>query len=311
MPMRVPGSRQRWPVGRIARGLVLLALAWSSAGWAALETVPPAARAAALLAERSGLQAALRSSVFGEPLLLTSRPSPEGEERDEGEVVGEVAQPFARVAEVFGSPATVCKLLFLHLNVRGCKPGPATGAPSLAISAGPMRETMPGLVYGLDFVLRTEQVDGAYIDVRFDAAQGPLGTSHIRVQLEAVPIDAGHSFIRLRFAHDASLAARLASRLYLATAGRAKIGFTVLDRAADGQPRYIGGQRAALERNVMRHYLGLLAYTSVNTGTEPERMEARLRAWHALTERHALQLHELDLADYLHEKHGALARGTE
>lgn len=309
--MRDSGPLLRSPGARAARGLILLALVWSTAGWAALEPVSPAARGAALLAEHGRLQADLRGSVFGEPLLLTSRPSPEGEARDEGEVVGEVAQPFARVAEVFSSPATVCELLFLHLNVRGCKPGPASGAPSLEISAGPMRESMPGLVYSLYLVLRTEQVAGAYIDVRFDAAQGPLGTSHIRVQFEAVAVDAGHSFIRLRFAHDASLAARLASRLYLATAGRAKIGFTVLDRAADGQPRYIGGQRGALERNVMRHYLGLLAYTSVNSGTAPERMEARLRAWYAFTERHAPQLHELDLADYLREKHGALARDTE
>lgn len=309
--MHDPGCRQRHPGARIARGLALLALLWSSHGWAALETVPPAARAAALLAEYGGLQAALRGSVFGAPLLLISRPTPEGEAHDEGEVVGVVQQPFARVADVFGSPASMCDLLFLHLNVRGCKPGPVVGAASLAVSAGPMRERMPGLVYSLDFLLHTEAVAGAYLDVRFDAAQGPLGTRQFHVQFEAVPIDAGHSFIRLRFAHATSPAARLASRLYLATAGRNKIGFTVLDRTADGQPRYIGGERAALERNVMRHYLGLLAYTSVNSGTAPQRMEARLRAWHALTERHAAQLHELDLADYLHEKHGALARDTE
>ena len=56
----------------------------------------------------------------------------------------------------------------------------------------------------------------------------------------------------------------------------------------------------------MRHYLALLACTSVVGGTPAARMDARLRAWHALTERHAAQLHELDLASYLAEKRGAV-----
>ena len=37
-------------------------------------------------------------------------------------------------------------------------------------------------------------------------------------------------------------------------------------RDADGRPRYVRGERAALERNVMRYYLALLAHRSVTTG---------------------------------------------
>jgi len=36
-------------------------------------------------------------------------------------------------------------------------------------------------------------------------------------------------------------------------------------------------------------------------------MDARLRAWFALTERYPAQLHELSLDEYLQEKHDDLA----
>ena len=52
----------------------------------------------------------------------------------------------------------------------------------------------------------------------------------------------------------------------------------------------------------------LLAYSSVTTGTPQAQAQARLRAWFALTEHHAAQLHELDLADYLQEKNSDLVR---
>jgi hypothetical protein len=54
----------------------------------------------------------------------------------------------------------------------------------------------------------------------------------------------------------------------------------------------------------MRHYLALLVSTAAPSGTPPALADARLRAWFALTERHATQLHEIDLADYLASKAG-------
>jgi hypothetical protein len=70
----------------------------------------------------------------------------------------------------------------------------------------------------------------------------------------------------------------------------------------------VQGERGSLERNVMRNYLALQAYASVQTGTPQAQMEARMRTWFALTERYAAQLHELDLDEYLHEKQADLVR---
>jgi hypothetical protein len=100
----------------------------------------------------------------------------------------------------------------------------------------------------------------------------------------------------------------MAMQTYLATAGRDKIGFTVTGRDAQGQPQYVRGERGSLERNVMRYYLALLAHCRERSGTPDERLQARLRSWFALTERHAAQLHEYGLDDYLREKQRDLAQ---
>jgi hypothetical protein len=47
---------------------------------------------------------------------------------------------------------------------------------------------------------------------------------------------------------------------YLTTRGRDKVGFTVVGKAEDDGPEYIGGLRGAVERNAMRLYLAIDAY---------------------------------------------------
>jgi hypothetical protein len=64
----------------------------------------------------------------------------------------------------------------------------------------------------------------------------------------------------------------------------------------------VGGERGSLERNAMRYYLAVIAYV----GPPPGQTEQRLRAWFQLTERYAVQLHELN--EYLDEKHRELRR---
>jgi hypothetical protein len=125
---------------------------------------------------------------------------------------------------------------------------------------------------------------------------------------EAVPLEGARSFVHFGFGHTAGLLARMAMQTYLATAGRDKIGFTVTGRDAEGRLQHVRGERASLERNVMRYYLALVAHCRERGGSPDERLQARLRTWFALTERHAAQLHEFDLDDYLREKQRDLAR---
>jgi hypothetical protein len=52
----------------------------------------------------------------------------------------------------------------------------------------------------------------------------------------------------------------------------------------------------------MRYYLGVEAYLGTLDAQPAERMEKRLRAFHAGLESYPLQLHELELAEYLEIK---------
>jgi len=110
--------------------------------------------------------------------------------------------------------------------------------------------------------------------------------------------------VHCRYAYGYGILAKMAMKIYLATAGRSKVGFSVVDRTADGHPVYVAGERGSLERNAMRYYLAVIAYV----GAPPGQTEQRLRTWFQLTERYAVQLHELELNEYLDEKHRELRR---
>ena len=96
--------------------------------------------------------------------------------------------------------------------------------------------------------------------------------------------------------------------MYLATSGRDKVGFSVVERSADGKPVYVGGVRGIVERNVMRHYLALEAYLGTLAAAATERLEPRLHAYHAGLDRYPRQLHEVDLNGYMSMKQREISR---
>jgi hypothetical protein len=266
---------------------------------------PSTGAVTALQAKRTELVSQLRASAFGEPVVLNSR---EGSARVEGDVYAEVDYSIAQVGATFNSPVTICEFLFLHLNVHACERSTAGSRTQLTLEVGPKRSGAAGATYRMDYELRIEAVESTYLRVTLEAAKGPLSTSDYRIAFEAVPLEGGRSFVHLGYAYSFGFMAKVAMQAYLATAGRSKIGFTVIGLSAAGQPIYVRGERAALERNVVRYYLALLAHCATSGKPPQERTEARLRAWFALTERYAAQLHEFDLNEYLHEKHDDLAR---
>jgi len=278
---------------------LLLALALGVGGWPALAL--DAGSAAGLLARRQELQAALRDNAFGEPLVIVSRELPD---RIEGDVYAELPFAFDDATVAFRTPQAVCELLFLHLNVHACRP--AEGGVS--VLAGPKKTGGAGMTAQMRYTMRTEVDAPGHLRVVLTAPTGPLSTTDYRMVFEAVPLEGARSFVHFGFGHNAGLLARMAMQTYLATAGRDKIGFTVAGRDSQGQAQYVKGERGSLERNVMRYYLALLAHCRERSGSADERMQARLRTWFALTERHAAQLHEYSLDEYLAEKARDLSR---
>ena len=266
----------------------------------ALAGVPPAFAqdAASLGARHTALTAALRSNQFQRPLYLESR-------EDSGDVQGDVyarlEQPFGLVGPALQGMGYWCDILILHLNVKRCGAS-ATGGDTLSVNIGRKFDQPLADAYLFEFRYAVAASRPDYLRVELSAAAGPLGTSRYRIVLEVIPLDAGHSFLHLSYAYAQGTAARWATQVYLATLGRAKVGFSIVGRERDGRPIYIGSTRGVIERNAMRCYLAIESYLGALAAPAAEQREKRLNDWFAAVERYPVQLHEMERGDYLRMK---------
>ncbi len=285
---------------------LLLALACVSTAWAATTAASPlvAGNAASLLAKRTEFLPQLQAKALGEPLHLLSQDTGK---RLQADVYTELPLPFAQVSGMLSTADTVCGVMFLHLNVRACQATNGADGDGLVLTAGPKQGVTAGSIYTVNYTMHVDTTSADYLRVTLTAASGPLSTSDYRIVFELTPLEGQRTFLHFGYGYSYGTMARMALGVYLATAGRSKIGFTVVGTDKDGKPQYVQGERGSIERNVMRNYLALQAYTGVSGASGQAPMDARLRAWFALTERHAPQLHELTLDEYLAQKHEDLA----
>lgn len=243
----------------------------------------------------------LARSPFQRPLLLRSL---DNTERPTGEMHAVVAYPFETLKGSLQQVRAWCDLLTLPANVKRCSIADEDSAtPRVRLAVGRKFDQPIEDAYALDFRFQLLAAQPQYLLVEMSAPQGPMGTSNYRLSLEAVPIDARRSFIRLRYAYVNGMAARMATSAYLATAGRDKVGFTITGQDSDGSPRYVGGIQGIAERNTMRYFLAIESYLATLRDPSDQRLDRRLRDWYTATERYARQLHEQSMDEYLTMKH--------
>jgi hypothetical protein len=284
------------------RFLLVLALLLA-AGAAYAEQDQPAIEA--LRARHAALKNDLAQNAFGRPLHLESA-------QTEGEVSGNVhavlEHPFARLNAALHAADHWCDILILHLNIKQCRSAPGASVSTLTVYIGTKRwqslESAERIVF--DFHVRADTSEYLRLELRAD--DGPLGARNFRIELEAIPLEAGRSFIHMSYAYTFGTAARLAMLGYLRTVGRGKVGFTVVDRTADDKPVYVGDERGVTERNTMRYYLAIDAYVDTFDPAPAEQLDRRLRQWFTATEQYPRQLHEVDEAEYLDMKRREIER---
>lgn len=252
--------------------------------------------AQALRARHAALRAELANNAFGRPLHVESGENG-GEHR--GAIYAVIDAPWKRVREGLVQPAQWCDVMILQPNVKNCEAG---GSDKVALFVARKATDALDRAYRVDLGFEARAAGADYLHVALGAAEGPFGTSDYRIRLEATPLDAKRTFLHLAYAYTLKSTARMGMNVYLATSGRDKVGFSVVSRAEDGRPVYVGGMRGVVERNTMRYYLALEAYLGTLESPPEERVEKRLRAFHAGLERYPRQLHELDLAEYLQLK---------
>ena len=283
----------------------VLALALVVIGVVGAVGVAQAQDTTALRAKYDGLREKLADSPFRRPLVLQSAQS-SGDLA--GEVYAIVDEPFGTVGPALQGMSRWCDLLMLHLNVKHCSAAGQSPNEVLSLVVGRKFDQPLEDGYTVDFAYNMPAADADYLRVQMTADTGPMSTRNYRLALEAVPLDATRSFIHMSYAYAYGTAARLAMQLYLATAGRDKVGFSVTGKNRDGKPIYVDGVRGVVERNTMRYYLAIEAYLGAKSTPPAEQQEKRLRDWFAATERYPLQLHEIERDEYLGMKRHELQR---
>jgi hypothetical protein len=261
--------------------------------------------AAALRAKHESLAEKLAANPFKQPLVLESTQS-SGDLR--GEVYAVVDQPFSVVGPALQGMDHWCDLLMLHLNVKGCSFAGKPPSEVLSLVVGRKFDQPLDDGYKIEFAYSMPASASDYLRVQMAAESGPMSTRNYRLALEATPLDAKSSFVHMSYSYAYGTAARFAMSAYLSTAGRDKVGFSVVGKAEDGKLLYIDGVRGVVERNTMRYYLAIESYLGSLAAPANEQTEKRLRDWFAATERHRTQLHEMERDEYLAMKRREIER---
>jgi hypothetical protein len=265
---------------------------------------PAADDAATLHQKYAALTPQLSNNQFQRTLYLDST---ESSSTIKGDIYAVMDYPFAGVNSVLNNPehgpANWCDVMMLHPNTKYCRASSDSNGKKLNVNIGKkVRQTL-AYSYPMEFSYQETAVSPEYFRVNLNSDSGPLGTRDYRIVLEAVAVDGKRTFLHLAYSCSYGMAGRTAMKIYLATIGSNKVGFTGTGLQSNGQPGYIGGLRGVVERNTMRYYLAIDAYLSALSLPADKRLEKRLSNWFNATEQYARQLHEVDRQEYMQMKY--------
>ncbi len=297
--MKILATWFRSDLCALALGALLLGFA-SNPCWASM---------AELQGKYASLEAQLDQSPFRRPLVLVSN---EAADRLTGDIYAVMDHPFAALSTQLSDPGHWCDVMILHINTKYCKAGVGTPANPAAIvvnvSVGKKTAEVLTDAMRIEFAFAVLTRTPDYFEVVLSAREGPLGTSDYRLRLRAITLPNSKTFLHLSYSYAANMLGRVAMQAYLGTAGRGKVGFTTTGTRPDGQPVYIDGMRALVERNAMRYYLAIDSYLKFTEGLPATQVEKRLQAWYAAVEQYPRQLHDVEWSDYLQMKRSEVLR---
>lgn len=229
------------------------------------------------------LKEQLRNNSYGRPMHVDSA---ESSNSLRGDVYAVLDHPFDQVKEAMTDPNAWCDIMLLPFNTKACQ----ANGNRLTVRIGRKYNQPVEQAYRIDFAFSNVASGANYLDTRLNAGQGPFGTRDYHINVEAIPLDGGRTFMHMSYAYGFGGTGRFAMQAYLATAGASKVGFTT------------NGVRGAVERNAMRYYLAIDAYLATMDAPEGERVQRRIDNWFSQTERYPRQLREMDRGTYVQMK---------
>lgn len=250
----------------------------------------------------------LTSNQFQRPLVLESNRT---DNNLSGSIFSITDHSFFSVKQALHSVDSWCDILILHLNVKHCKVTRQQGNSGLSLAIGKRHDQPLNQAYPLNFAYQVAANTPDYLKIELNANDGPFGTKSYRIQLQATSLDQQRSILQMSYSCGYGLIARVAMNTYLATMGRSKVGFTIVNRQPNGEPVYIRSMLGLVERNTMRYYLAIDAYLNAHSLPAAKQMERRLSDWYEGTERYATQLHEISRGEYTTMKRKEIRRQLE
>jgi hypothetical protein len=258
-----------------------------------------------LLDKYHEIELELKTSSFGLPVHMESFV---GGNSSHVDISGTVKYPFEIVKKRLQNPFELCEIFMLNINIRACTYEGSDNDWLVTVYNvkkyyDPIEDAFPIKFKHLD----TEQLQNQF-RISLAAKEGPLNTRDHQFQIEATPVDVNTTFIRLHYLFSYSAFGYFTVNSYFSIFGRGKVGFTVADDK-QGNPALVTGVRGAVERNVMRYYLAILANLETQGNPSEQRYEKQLTLWYDLTIKYKKQLYEMEKENYLaHKRHDEKTR---
>lgn len=255
--------------------------------------------AESLIDKYHNIEKELETSSLPIPFYLESGVNKNASHAD---IYGAIKHPFPIVENELQSSANWCDILLLHDNVRACTHEKAEDTRQITVyEVNRFNEPLED-AYQIKFRYHLLEQQPAFFDISLAAPRGPFNTTDHQFSIEAVPLDEGTTFIHLRYSFSYTPLAYLAMDEYLSLFDRGKVGFSVRSIDRKGNSVYVDGLRGAIERNVVRYYLAILAYMDTLKIPLEQRFEMRISQWYDLTARFKRQLFEMRKEEYLADK---------
>lgn len=267
---------------------------FANADIAAAQSFSQTAALSPLVDQYHLLKDELAKSIFGSPILLSSEI---GDGHAKGEVYALLDTPFDALNKALSQPAQWCALAILHVNIKTC----TYLDDQVQLFVGRKDYQTPDEAFPLRYRF-TQQTNEHQLSVQLTAPTGPFGTSDYLISLEATPIDDQHSFIHFQYHYQFGFMAKMAMQTYLATLGRNKVGFTIVDTDENGNAIYIKGLQGVIERNVMRYIFAIQSVLEGRKSPNKNRLTEQLVQWYGHIQEHPRQLVELTREEYMDNK---------
>ena len=253
------------------------------------------------------LEPLISKSPLGLPLHFESRVENDFSGVD---IYGVIDFPIETLQRELSKPKNWCDIIILHPNIRACTYSGNTSGSVLVMHNVNRHFQAIAEAYQMLFKYQIIQASQSFLDIAMNADSGPFGSYDHKLRLRAVALDVKRSFVHLSYSYTYGSIQYLAMKSYFALFGVRRAGFSIDSFDEKSGPIYVSGVKGAVERNVMRYFLAILAYFDAMKYPQEQRFEKRLSGWIELSGRYKEQFPKVENEQYFDFKRVDLKNQT-